>query len=66
MATGQTTLWDRFLGSMLDPLLDREAMKRQFERIDWQMEADRFRRPGWVYPEYYRSQNFHGIEGGLS
>ncbi len=64
MASAQTTLWDRFLGSMLDPLLDREAMNRQFERIDWDMEADRFWRSGLVYPEYYLSQNFHGIEGG--
>jgi ubiquinone/menaquinone biosynthesis C-methylase UbiE len=62
--TKATTLWDRFLASALDPLLDREAMKRQFERIDWQMEADRLASPGLVYPEYYRSENFHGVEGG--
>jgi ubiquinone/menaquinone biosynthesis C-methylase UbiE len=62
--TKATTLWDRFLASALDPLLDREAMKRQFERIDWQMEGDRLASPGLVYPEYYRSGNFHGVEGG--
>lgn len=62
--TKATTLWDRFLASALDPLLDREAMNRQFERIDWQMEGDRLSTPGLVYPEYYRSKNFHGVEGG--
>ncbi|WP_159790722.1 class I SAM-dependent methyltransferase [Sodalinema gerasimenkoae] len=62
--TKPTTLWDRFLGSMLNPLLDQEAMNRQFERIDWPTECDRLSTPGLVYPEYYQSQNFHGVTGG--
>jgi ubiquinone/menaquinone biosynthesis C-methylase UbiE len=37
---------------------------RFYDAIDWQRESDRFRQPDLVYPDYYISQNFHGIEGG--
>jgi ubiquinone/menaquinone biosynthesis C-methylase UbiE len=35
-----------------------------YETIDWQQESDRFRQANLIYPHYYSSQNFHGIEGG--
>ncbi|WP_276752324.1 hypothetical protein [Chlorogloeopsis fritschii] len=35
-----------------------------YETIDWQHQSDRFRKPELVYPHYYSSQNFHGIENG--
>ena len=34
------------------------------ETLDWEAECDRFRKPNLVYPDYYTSQNFHGIQGG--
>lgn len=58
------TLWDRFLGAALSPLVDEAAMNRKFARIDWDTERQRLQAPELDYPEYYRSQNFHGIEGG--
>ena len=35
-----------------------------YENLDWEHESDRFRQPELVYPDYYRTQNFHGIKGG--
>lgn len=32
--------------------------------VDWHHESDRYRRRDLIYPHYYISQNFHGIEGG--
>ena len=52
---------------LLHPLLstwlghDRFAW---FQQLDWEAAIQGFRKPGLVYPDYYISQNFHGIEGG--
>ena len=35
-----------------------------YENLDWENQSDRFRQPELVYPDYYSTQNFHGIEGG--
>lgn len=35
-----------------------------FESLDWETASDRFRQPNLEYPDYYSSQNFHGISGG--
>lgn len=35
-----------------------------FESLDWDTASDRFRQPNLEYPDYYSSQNFHGIAGG--
>ena len=45
-------------------LIDREALKKLSDSIDWDTESDRLQDPDLIYPEYYRSQNFHGIKGG--
>lgn len=37
---------------------------RLYSSIDWQQEIDRFREANLIYPDYYSSQNFHGIAGG--
>lgn len=60
----QNTLWDRFLGTLLNPLIDEAAMNRKFARIDWETERRRLENPDLDYPEYYSSQNFHGVRGG--
>ena len=44
--------------------IDEEALGRLYQGIDWETAADRYRQPDLVYPEYYSSQNFHGIKGG--
>ena len=64
MATRQDTLWERFLQPLFGLIIDREALKKLSDSIDWQQECDRFSNSDVVYPEYYLAHNFHGIEGG--
>ncbi len=64
MATGQDTLWEKFLQPIFGFLIDREALKELSDSIDWSAECDRLKDPDLIYPEYYSSQNFHGITGG--
>ena len=64
MATAQDTLWEKFLQPIFGFLIDTEELKKLSESIDWSASGDRLRDPELIYPEYYSSQNFHGIEGG--
>lgn len=65
MATQNDTLFERVLAPLFGNLLiDREALLRYRNSIDWDSECDRFRTPQVDYPDYYRSQNFHGIKNG--
>lgn len=45
-------------------ILIGQGKLRFYETIDWQQESDRFRQANLIYPQYYSSQNFHGLEGG--
>lgn len=58
------TLWEQFLKPVVRLLIDEEKLRKFYESKDWEKEANRFRRADVTYPEYYSSQNFHGIEGG--
>lgn len=64
MATETNTLWDRFLAPIVRSFIDEEALQRFDRSVDWDAEVDRLHDPTLVYPDYYRSQNFHGIRGG--
>ncbi|HBB32384.1 MAG TPA: methyltransferase type 11 [Cyanobacteria bacterium UBA8803] len=64
MAVRQDTIWERFLKPAVRLLIDEEKLQQFYKSIDWQAESDRFQRPDLIYPDYYRTQNFHGIEGG--
>lgn len=64
MDTSKKTLWDRFLSPIIRSLIDEEQLKRFRDSIDWEQECDRFRQAQVSYPEYYSSQNFHGIKNG--
>ncbi len=64
MATGQDTLWEKFLQPLFGLAIDRQELKELSDSIDWKRECDRLQTTDLIYPEYYRSQNFHGIEGG--
>ena len=65
MAVGQDTIWERFLKPVFRLfLLDEKKLLELYKSIDWEKESDRFRQANLIYPEYYSSQNFHGIEGG--
>ena len=37
---------------------------RLYDTLDWQEAINRFVPTDFIYPEYYISKNFHGIEGG--
>jgi ubiquinone/menaquinone biosynthesis C-methylase UbiE len=72
MAVRQDTLWEQFLSPLIQGLLDKEQMTRLRDRIDWEkavrLAETKVCEDGqtlqFIYPEYYHSQNFHGIEGG--
>jgi ubiquinone/menaquinone biosynthesis C-methylase UbiE len=64
MAVRQDTIFERFLAPVFRLMIDQDELRRFSDSIDWQAESDRFRNPNCVYPAYYSSQNFHGIEGG--
>ncbi|GAB4386023.1 MAG: class I SAM-dependent methyltransferase [Elainellaceae cyanobacterium] len=65
MAVRKDTIFERFLSPIFSTfLIDREALQKYRQSKDWEQEADRFRQANLVYPDYYRLQNFHGIEGG--
>lgn len=58
------TIWEQFLAPVARLFIDEEELRRYARSIDWEKESDRFRRRDVIVPEYYSSQNFHGIEGG--
>ena len=64
MAVGKDTIWERFLSPIVRSLIDEEKLRQLYKSIDWQAESDRLCNHQVIYPHYYSSQNFHGIEGG--
>jgi ubiquinone/menaquinone biosynthesis C-methylase UbiE len=64
MAVRKDTIFERFLSPIVRSFIDEKKLREFYESIDWEKEGDRFRQPNLVYPHYYSSQNFHGIEGG--
>lgn len=64
MATGQDTLWKKFLEPLFGFTIDNGELKELSDSIDWNKECDRLKNSNLIYPEYYSTQNFHGVEGG--
>jgi ubiquinone/menaquinone biosynthesis C-methylase UbiE len=65
MTASKDTIFERFLAPIFQNfLIDRDALRQYYNSRDWQQESDRFRQIDFVYPDYYQSQNFHGIAGG--
>ena len=65
MAVRKDTIFERFLAPVVKTfLIDQEGLRRFYDSIDWQAASNRLSHPGLVYPNYYSSQNFHGIENG--
>ena len=65
MALRKDTIFERFLAPVVKTfLIDQEGLRRFYESIDWQAASNRLSHPGLIYPNYYSSQNFHGIENG--
>lgn len=63
MAISDNSMGHFLLKSIIRLLIDEKKL-RFYETIDWQKETDIFRQSDLIYPDYYRSKNFHGIEGG--
>ncbi len=61
---GKDTLWDRLLSPIISSFIDKKELERLSKSIDWEEGCNRLAQPDLVYPEYYSSQNFHGITGG--
>ena len=65
MATNQDTIWENFLAPFFRTfLIDEVQLNKLRDSIDWEKETGAFQQPNLVYPDYYSSENFHGIEGG--
>ncbi|MEB3342574.1 class I SAM-dependent methyltransferase [Okeania sp.] len=65
MAVRKDTIYEQFLSPLVNNfLIDQDAIKHFRYSIDWEAESDRLTNPTLIYPEYYTSSNFHGIEGG--
>ena len=64
MAVAKDTLFDRFLAPIFRNLVDRDAIDAYYHSRDWEAASKQFCNPQIVPPDYYCSQNFHGIEGG--
>lgn len=64
MTTRTDTLWEQFLSPIFSHLIDQEQLKKLKESINWEQERDRLANSNLEYPNYYQSQNFHGIAGG--
>ncbi|MGJ3249353.1 MAG: class I SAM-dependent methyltransferase [Elainellaceae cyanobacterium] len=65
MTAQNDTVFERFIAPIFGSLMmDRDALLRYRNSIDWDAESDRFRQTDLEYPAYYQTQNFHGIENG--
>ncbi len=59
------TLWDSGLKTLFQTfLIDAEALKQTQQAIAWDSGLERYYFSEDNYPDYYRGQNFHGIDGG--
>lgn len=60
----QDTIWERFLSPVIRLFINEEELRQYSRSIDWERAGEAFRQPNVTIPEYYSSQNFHGITGG--
>ncbi len=65
MTVRQDTIFEQYLAPLVKTfLIDQDALRRFYESIDWAAASTRLSHPQLIYPHYYTSQNFHGIEKG--
>ncbi len=65
MSVRQDTIFQQFLAPIFENILvDRKALKEFENSINWEEESAKLTDPHLIYPNYYSSQNFHGIKGG--
>lgn len=64
MATQSKSLFEQFLAPLFGQLIDREALLRFRNSVDWEAETEAIANPQVTYPPYYQTSKFHGIESG--
>ena len=64
MATPSKTLFEQFLAPIFSHLIDRDALVRLRDSIDWEAGVAEFTNPQVIYPNYYKTSNFHGVKNG--
>lgn len=64
MATQFKSLFEQFLTPIFKHLIDREAILRFRDSIDWETATAAFTNPQVSFPDYYQNNNFHGIQNG--
>ena len=64
MAVSENTIWESFLSPLVPLLINQEELRHYAQSVDWEQESASFRRDDVVLPEYYSSQNFHGVKQG--
>ena len=64
MATQSKTLFEQFLAPVFEHLIDRDAILRLRNSIDWESAVAAFTNPQVTYPDYYKNSDFHGIRNG--
>lgn len=64
MAVRQDTIFERYLAPIARILIDPEEMRQLHQSIDWPEATRPLTDPDLVYPEYYATAPFHGIEQG--
>jgi ubiquinone/menaquinone biosynthesis C-methylase UbiE len=60
----QDTIWEHFLSPIVRSFINEEELQRYYKSVDWESEGAALRQAKVTIPDYYSSQNFHGIEGG--
>lgn len=61
----KNTIFEQFLAPIFGKvLINWDQVKDSYRDVNWEAESDRLTNPQLSYPDYYKSQNFHGIKNG--
>ncbi|RZM76077.1 class I SAM-dependent methyltransferase [Leptolyngbya iicbica] len=64
METQSQSLFEQFLAPLFGSLIDKEALLRLRNSIDWEAEMAAIAHPQVTYPDYYQTSQFHGVKNG--
>ena len=64
MTTHVKSLFEQFLAPVFEHLIDRDAILRFRDSIDWATATTAFTNPQVTFPDYYATSNFHGVPNG--
>ena len=64
MTAQSKTVFEQFLAPVFKHLIDRDAIARFRNSIDWESAVATFTNPQVIYPDYYKNSDFHGVPNG--